>query len=182
MLKQPETQVLPLCVCIYAGKYTHIYEISIISKVRPILFQLYLLKALKCSTGNMNFSATALTNTYSFFCSLGDAWTSHTHSFVSILYHIIHHRYKKLLIQLKKKASGALLEAADLLAQAFCLFTELGHLSWLICLGNYIWKLKENVGKEYLGSVGDEWTKYLVCCLLPEKQSLWIHPEFTVYT
>lgn len=73
MLKQPETQVLPLCVCIYAGKYTHIYEISIISKVRPILFQLYLLKALKCSTGNMNFSATALTNTYSFFCSLGDA-------------------------------------------------------------------------------------------------------------
>lgn len=80
------------------------------------------------------------------FFSLGDVWTSYTHRFVSILYHIIHHRYIKLLRQTKKKnASGARLEAVHSLVQAFWLLTELIHLSWLISLDKYLWKLIENV-------------------------------------
>lgn len=94
-----------------------------------MLFQLHFMQALKCSPDNMNFSASGLTNTYSFFCKLRDAWTSHAHSFVSILYHIIHYRYTKLLRWLKNKASGALLEAVHLLAQVCCLLTELVNLS-----------------------------------------------------
>lgn len=164
LLKQPGTHILSM--------RTYIQPLYLISKLSPVLFLPHFRKALKCSPGKMDFSASVLTNTRSFFCRRGDAWTSHPQPCQAPVSHHPSPTHKAARTT-TDKGIWSIAGGCDLPAEASCLSAGLVHLSRLICLDNHLWKLKEEVGKKYFCFVGDERTNCYLGCF---------HSKVRVYT
>lgn len=171
----------------------------IITKIRSILVQLYFMEALNCSPGNVNCSAHA----HKYMHILLQSWRCLNVSHLQFCqYPVPHHpgqinKASKKTEEKKKKrhrekTSGALPEAVHLLTQAFLLFIELVHPSWLISLDNYLQKLlfKKKKSRKNICAFLEMNSQNTYCVAYQQtrkhsyicKQSTSIHPQVTVYT